>query len=159
MATELASELPDLLRNRVDGGVSWDVPVVVDPLAGPDREAPEILDACRDRREQEGRDLAICLTDLPVYRDGRLVVAGVSAKRGGRPLAASLGEVARLRPRTRELALQLAHELYTRTKETGPDHPQGRGPRSAEDVGPFRSVDPPDADMKALGVDALRRAG
>jgi hypothetical protein len=45
----LASELPDLLGGRVDDGVSWDVRVVVDPLTGTDREAPEILDECRER--------------------------------------------------------------------------------------------------------------
>jgi hypothetical protein len=64
IARELASELPDLLANRVDGGVSWEVPVVVDPLTGTDREAPEILDVCRERRLSEGWDLA-ALTSLP----------------------------------------------------------------------------------------------
>jgi hypothetical protein len=39
IAKELGSELPGLLRNRVDGGVVWDVPVEVDPLTGTDREA------------------------------------------------------------------------------------------------------------------------
>ena len=58
IAQELASELPDLLSSRVDGGVSWDVPVVVDPLTGTDREAPEILDECRQKMLSEGWDLA-----------------------------------------------------------------------------------------------------
>jgi hypothetical protein len=82
IAYELASELPELLGRHVDPGVYWDVPVVVDPLAGSGREAPEILDVCRERRLSEGWDLAICLTDLPVYRDGRLVAGDVSGKRG-----------------------------------------------------------------------------
>ena len=34
-----APQLPKLLENRVDGDVSWEVPVVVDPLTGTDREA------------------------------------------------------------------------------------------------------------------------
>src|SRR5829696_3806038 len=58
IATELASELPDLLAKRVDGSVSWEVPVVVDPLTGSGREAPEILDVCRERMLSEGWDLA-----------------------------------------------------------------------------------------------------
>jgi hypothetical protein len=41
IATELASELPELLAKRVDGSVSWEVAVLVDPLTGTDREAPE----------------------------------------------------------------------------------------------------------------------
>ena len=31
IAKEIAEELPGLLAGRVDAGVSWDVPVVVDP--------------------------------------------------------------------------------------------------------------------------------
>ena len=56
--------------------------VVVDPLTGTDREAPEILDECREKMLSEGWDLALCLTDLPVYRGGRLVAADVSSERG-----------------------------------------------------------------------------
>ena len=72
IANEIAGELPGLLARRVDAAaVSWEVPVVVDPLTGSGHNAPEILDVCRERMLREGWDLAICLTDLPVYRDGR----------------------------------------------------------------------------------------
>lgn len=40
IAGDLASELPDLLSRHVDGRVSWNVSVVVDPLTGSDRDAP-----------------------------------------------------------------------------------------------------------------------
>jgi hypothetical protein len=82
VAADLASELPVLLGGRVDGGVSWEVPVVVGPLVvGPlvssEKEAPEILGACRERKLREGWDLAICLTDLlPAHMGGRLVAEG-----------------------------------------------------------------------------------
>jgi hypothetical protein len=154
IATELTSELPQLLGRRVDSGVSWEVPVVVDPLTGTDLEAPELLDACRERRQSEGWDLAICLTDLPVYRGGQVVVADASTERAVASLSLPALGATRLRARARELTIRLARELYTRTKETGPVATPGRGPRSAEAVGPFRSVDPPNADMKAMDVDA-----
>jgi len=155
IATEIASELPDLLRNRVEGSVSWDVPVVVDPLTGTDREAPEILDVCRERMLGEGWDLAVCLTDLPVYRDGTLVVADVSAKRGVAGLSLPAVGATRLRSRAREITLQLAQELYERTQEPGLDDTPGRGPRTSPGfVGPFRRIDPPDEDMKAMDVEA-----
>ena len=153
IAYELASELPELLGRHVDPDVYWDVPVVVDPLTGSGREAPEILDVCRERRLSEGWDLAICLTDLPVYRDGRLVAGDVSGKRGVAGLSLPALGAARLHQRTRELTLQLAHELYVRTRHHGRDHSPGRGPRSGEVAGPFRRVDPPDEDMKATDVD------
>ena len=154
IANALASELPELLTERVDVGVSWEVPVVVDPLTGTGREAPEILDVCRERRLSEGWDFAICLTDLPVYRGGQLVVADASAERGVAGLSLPALGAARLRSRARELALRLARELCARTKETGADLALGDSRRSAEAVGPFRRVDPPDEDMEAMGVDA-----
>jgi hypothetical protein len=155
IAQELASELPDLLSSRVDGGVSWDVAVVVDPLTGTDREAPEILDECREKMLSEGWDLALCLTDLPVYRDGTLVAADVSAKRGVAGLSLPAMGALRLRRRSREATLRLAQELYEKVHEPEADatFPK-RSPRSSGFVGPFRRVDPPDEDMKAMDVDA-----
>ena len=154
MARDLAPQLPKLLENRVDGDVSWEVPVVVDPLTGTDREAPEILDVCRERMLGEGWDLAICLTDLPVYRDGTLVAADVSAKRGVAGLSLPAMGAMRLRPKARELTLQLAGELYERTKERGTDDPPDLGTQPKGSLGSFRRVDPSDEDMKAMDVDA-----
>src|SRR5918997_5931423 len=154
IATELASELPELLAKRIDGSVSWKVPVLVDPLTGTDREAPEILDECRQRMLGKGWDLAVCLTDLPVYRAGTLVAAGVSAKRGVAGLSLPAMGTIRLRPKARKLTLQLAGELYERTKEHGADDPPTRRSQATEPVGSFRRVDPPDEDMKAMDVDA-----
>jgi hypothetical protein len=154
IATALASGLPELLGRRVDGRVSWSVPVVVDPLTGSGRGAPEILDACHERMLGEGWDLAVCLTDLPVYRGGRLVGADVSAQREVAGLSLPALGATRLSPRVREAILQLVGELYTWAKEPSPNHPPGRGPQSTEFVGPFRRVDPPDEDMKAMDVDA-----
>src|SRR5215208_2782336 len=154
IAQELASELPDLLRSRVDGGVSWGVPVVVDPLTGTDREAPEILDECREKMLSEGWDLALCLTDLPVYRDGRLVAADVSSERGVAGLSLPAMGALRLRPRSREATLRLAQELYEKVHEPEADATLKRSPRSTGFVVPFRRVDPPDEDMAAMDVDA-----
>ena len=154
MARELAPQLPKLLENRVDGDVSWEVPVVVDPLTGTDREAPEILDVCRERMLGEGWDLAICLTDLPVYRDGTLVAADVSAKRGVAGLSLPAMGAMRLRPKARDLTLQLAGELYERTKEHAAGDPPARGSQPRGSVGSFQRVDPPDEDMRAMDVDA-----
>src|SRR5215210_3152587 len=132
IAEEIAEELPELLAKRVDATVSWEVPVVVDPLTGSGREAPEILDVCRERMLSEGWDLAICLTDLPVYRGGQLVVADVSGQREVASLSLPALGAMRLRPRVQEATLQLATELYARTKDAGPDDPPRRGPPSAE---------------------------
>src|ERR671919_816630 len=154
IAWELASKLPELLTNRVDGDVSWEVAVVVDPLTGTDREAPEILDVCRERRLSEGWDLGLCLTDLPVYRSGTLVVADVSTKRGVAGLSLPALGAIRLRPKAQELTLQLVQELYEKTKEPGADDLPARGSQPRGSVGSFRRVDLPDEDMKAMDIDS-----
>ena len=154
IARELASKLPELLTDRVDGDVSWEVAVVVDPLTGTDREAPEILDVCRERRHSEGWDLALYLTDLPVYRSGTLVVADVSAKRGVAGLSLPALGTIRLRPKAQELTLQLVQELYEKIKEPGADDPPARGSQPRGSVGSFRRVDLPDEDMKAMDIDS-----
>jgi len=178
IANELVAELPELLGKRVDDRVSWDVSVVVDPVMGTNREAPEILDVCRDRRQREGWDLALCLTDLPVYRRGYLVVADTSAGRGVALVSVPTLGAIRLRPRVREAAIQLVNELYARVLHPGEevDAPLADGEersgdsgasaqpgprpkglierRLAEFVAPFRRVEPPDEDMKHMGVEA-----
>jgi hypothetical protein len=130
------------------------VAVVVDPLTGTDREAPEILEECRQKMLSEGWDLALCLTDLPVYRDGRLVAADLSSERGVAGLSLPAMGAMRLRPKARDLTLQLAGELYERTKEHAAGDPPARGSQPRGSVGSFQRVDPPDEDMKAMDVDA-----
>ena len=154
IAKELAPELSDLLAKYIDGAVSWKVPVVVDPLTGTDRQAPEILDACRQRMREEGSDFAICLTDLPIYRSDTLVAADVSAGRAVAGISLPALGAIRLRTRTRQFILELARELYDRTGERGAGDRPARDPKATSSVGSFRKVDTPDEDMKAVGVDA-----
>ena len=130
IAKELATDLPKRLSKYVDDSVSWDVSVVVDPLTGTEREAPEILDVCQERLEHEGWDLAVCLTDLPIYRSGQIVVADVSTKRrvaglslpvlGATRLLPRLGHFPipslRLRPVAHRASMRFALESETRSE-------------------------------------------
>jgi hypothetical protein len=170
---EFCTELPTLLSLHIDNSVSWDVSVVVDPLTGSERKAPEILDACRERMLKEGWDMAVCLTDLPVYRSGQIVVADVSATRKVAGLSLPALGATQLRSRAREAILQLVEELYARIPELGKDEPPlaaeknagrlgltGQRPnrfikrRRIELVPPFRRAESPDNDMKNVKVDA-----
>ena len=76
----------------------------------------------------EGWDLAICLTDLPVYRGGALVAADVSAERGVAGLSLPAMGAMRLRPKAREAHPPGSRASCTRrTKEpAADDHPRSR---------------------------------
>jgi hypothetical protein len=80
-------------------------------------------------------------------------VADVSGQREVAGLSLPALGAIQLLPKVREATLQLATELYSRTKDADPDDPPGRGPHSAGFVGPFRRIEPPDEDVRAMDVD------
>jgi hypothetical protein len=119
IAEELSTELPELLSRHVDDRVSWEVSVICDPLTGSDTDAARVIDAGRERMVEEGWDLAICLTDLPVRIDGRPVVATASSAYNVAVLSLPPLGVTLLRRRVREATLQLVDELYEGNPELG----------------------------------------
>src|SRR5918997_5700962 len=112
IAAELSTELTKLLSQRVDGHASWDVSVVCDPLTGSEPEATRVIEAGRERMLEEGWDLAICLTDLPLRKDGRPVVAAANAGRKVAVLSLPPLGVTLVRRRAQEAIVQLVNELY-----------------------------------------------
>ena len=117
LAQELSTKLPQLLSQRVDERVSWEVSVICDPLTGSEPDAARVIDAGRERMEEEGWNLAICLTDLPIRTDGRPVVATVSTAYNVAVLSLPPLGVTLLRRRVREATLQLVSELYEGSPE------------------------------------------
>ena len=69
-ATELASELADdlsaALAGQVCAEITWEVPVVSDPLVAEATRGTAMIDAGRERMVCEGWDLAVVLTDVPL---------------------------------------------------------------------------------------------
>jgi hypothetical protein len=113
LAEELSTELPELLSEHVDDRVSWEVSVVCEPLTGSEPDAVPVIDAGRERMLEETWDLAICITDLPLRKDERPVVAAVSTERKVAVLSLPpLGVTLLLRRRVREAIVQLVDELY-----------------------------------------------
>ena len=121
IAEELSTELPALLSRHVDDRVSWEVSVICDPLTGSDTDAARVIDAGRERMLEEGWDLAICLTDLPVRIDGRPIVATASSTYNVAVLSLPPLGVTLLRRRVREATLQLVNELSEGNPELGLD--------------------------------------
>ena len=112
LAEELSAELPELLSRRVDERVSWEVSVICDAVTGSDSDAARVIDAAHERMVEEGWELAICLTDLPIRTDGQPIVALVSTAYKVAVLSLPPLGVTLLRRRVREATLQLVNELY-----------------------------------------------
>ena len=82
VAALLCAELADRLAERVDADVRWPVQDGWGDVA-PRRDggAEALLDDLARRRTDDGWDVAICLTDLPLHTDGIPLVAQTSAQR------------------------------------------------------------------------------
>ncbi len=81
LADEIASELPGQLKAQV-GDVNWQVRVAGAERADTTPTSEELKQAVRRRMQGEGWDLAIALTDLPLWADRRPVTAHASAMYG-----------------------------------------------------------------------------
>jgi hypothetical protein len=112
IADDIAETLADVLIDQIDDTVTWEVVVEPDPLTGSNVEVPELLDEIYSWVQSKEWDYGICLTDLPLRRAGRIVVAEASDERDiGFISVPSLGALA-VRSRTRAMILQLMEGLY-----------------------------------------------
>jgi hypothetical protein len=110
IARQLAEDLPGVLAERVDHGVTWEVEYARDPFeahSGWER----LIDKAHDRVRKSNWDLAVAITDVPVRSKGAVVVADVSAKhRVALVSLPALGGL-RLRRRARRVVAPIAEWL------------------------------------------------
>src|SRR3954465_15201837 len=78
LADQLAAELPGQLGNRI-GDVNWQVQVAGAERADTTPTSEALKQAVRRRMQEEGGDLAVALTDLPLRANRRPVTAHASA--------------------------------------------------------------------------------
>jgi hypothetical protein len=110
LARALATDIVEDLADRLPG-TSWQVEVRTDPLVVPPVDDHDLVDAVRARMLEEGWDLAVFLTDLPLAVRGRPVVAHASPLHGVAIVSVpALGAVG-VRRRVRETSFQLLRTL------------------------------------------------
>jgi len=118
--------LPQLLRARVGDTVCWSILVLDDALpAQTGRGATDLIDDARRRMLQEGWDLAVVLTDLPLRVGRRPVVADASATHGVAVLSLpALGPIG-LRQRAGDMIVRLVEALVGEALAPGERPPSG----------------------------------
>lgn len=165
LARELTAELPPLLAERVGDEVDWSVQLLADPLAvETGRGAIELIDAARARMLQQGWDLSVVLTDLPLRVGRRPVVADASATHGvGLVSLPALGPVG-LRRRAGDVVVRLVEGLVGEGSETAGGERAGErqlarrrrvARRLAELAAPVRRVVPDDDEIDVRFVAAV----
>ncbi|RKD76337.1 hypothetical protein ATL39_0553 [Sinobaca qinghaiensis] len=112
IAQAIEPDFPFFLELYVEDNVSWKVEVVTDAFAGSAEKASDIMKEAEAVKEAHGWDYAVCLTDLPFFREGNFLVAEVNGKRKISQLSIpALGAVP-MKKRVREASLQLISEMY-----------------------------------------------
>jgi hypothetical protein len=117
VAQRLAGELADLLARRVNDHVRWEVRTGWGSVAPRrDGSVEPLLDDVARRREQEGWDMAICLTDLPLHvQRVPIVVRSSAARRVGVVSlpALGLGQLRAVRAVVPGMVKELSHRPGT----------------------------------------------
>jgi hypothetical protein len=115
-ATEFARSVVPELARRLEGrvpNVHWEVRLVSDRLVEPPADPDSVIHAARERLLHEGWRLAVYVTDLPLERDRRPVIAYTSQAHGVAALSLpALGPVD-VRRRALRTVVQLVSELLS----------------------------------------------
>jgi hypothetical protein len=145
LAERLAGELPELLAERLDDQVSWQIRVGCERFDLADEE--RIMAVARESRAREGWDLVVCLTDLPRRSGLRPIVAEASVSDGVALASLPALGARQLYQRARALVIGLVAELAVESLEQSRAG-QDPGSRSRLRVaGPIRRVVPSDAGV------------
>lgn len=111
IAAKLKEELPNLLQYYVDDDCEWEVQYIEDPLTGTG-ESIDILKATQNKKKKNDWDFGICLTDLPLFKEKRLIIAEANQDENIALISMpSLGSTMMIK-RLRESILQLVNEMY-----------------------------------------------
>jgi hypothetical protein len=81
LTVAIVADLVRDLYERVDGTVTWEVRTGADVCDERGGGTGALLDLAARHREEQGWDVVVCVTDVPLREGNRLVVAHASARR------------------------------------------------------------------------------
>jgi len=129
----MRDELPEVLAQRLDGSYQWDVEVRLERLpAGSSEGHFQMMETAARRREAEGWDLVVCLTDLPIRHGRQPLVADTHPyRRVGLVCLPAFGALF-LKQRVRTTLVQVVALLWSGTEawRVAVERDSGRLPKS-----------------------------
>lgn len=117
IANDISNDLARELGETIDSDVRWVVRVVPDPITGSNVETPDLLEELGTLAQTDSWDYTIALTDLPVRRHGKIVLADASTdQQAGWISIPALGALW-IRRKVRRIIIQLVEDLYASPDE------------------------------------------
>ena len=134
VTTDALADLPQRISQRLPG-VRWEVRFVADRLVSGPTDLTDVLVIARRRLLDEGWDLAVVITDLPLQTAKRPVVAHASATHGVAVLSApALGPLG-LKRRTSDAIVRLVSALLADADAKDATHDGAAVSRRASELG------------------------
>lgn len=112
IARDIADALPALLKRHTDDRHDWDVECVTDPLIGADDTTEDVIQQADEIKRANHWDYVVCITDLPLFRNGRLTLAEASESRHVAVISQPALGASPLKRRLREAILHLVNEMH-----------------------------------------------
>ncbi|WP_082926091.1 hypothetical protein [Halomonas sp. G11] len=112
VSRRIIERLPPLLADYVDDRLSWEVELIVDPLIGVAEDSTDIVGNLINYKWHRQWDYVICITDLPIRKRKRFVVAEASKANGVALISLPTFGATTIRRRLCEAILQLANEMH-----------------------------------------------
>ena len=81
IAAKLVDTLPDILGERVDGEITWDVRTMTHPVTASVQDPEEVLGAVADKTADTDWDIGVYLTDLPMQHGQQPILADLDHDR------------------------------------------------------------------------------
>lgn len=78
LARQIRKNLPEVLNERVDPDIEWEVGILVDPLTGYAEMDKELYEKTDEYYDEYDWDYTIFITDLPIYREDNIVAMDIN---------------------------------------------------------------------------------
>ncbi|GAA0607033.1 hypothetical protein GCM10009001_25400 [Virgibacillus siamensis] len=114
IVNKLAGSLASAFSRQIDSTISWNVEVVRDQLTGASGRGDEIIQRAVTLKKENSWHYAICLTDMPIFSDKKVVLAEDDDRYGVAQISLPACGAFPLKTRVKKAIIQMVGELYFR---------------------------------------------
>ncbi|MCM2972595.1 hypothetical protein [Larsenimonas suaedae] len=116
---KIRDRLAERLSNQVASDKGWHIETLTDPMVGTDEDANDIMDEAERFKQEHGWTYVVCITDLPLFHDGKPLAASASHSRGIGILSQPALGASPMEKRVEEAITQLVSELHFGSTKEG----------------------------------------
>ncbi|SPJ32814.1 tripartite tricarboxylate transporter TctB family protein [Kushneria phyllosphaerae] len=118
---KIRERLTEQLSRQVASDSDWRIETITDPMVGTDEDADDIINEAERFKREQSWTYVVCLTDLPLFHEGKPLAASASGNRGVAILSQPALGASPIARRVEEAIIQLVSELHFGSSREGRD--------------------------------------